>query len=154
MLKLANLLIVLGLMASPTMALHTPTTTSHLIASTPIDKSLQKNWPSYLIALVNAQILDDSHLGVAATPSPLYQAFEQAQSAGLDIYPLLQAAFPEVTPAGKIYIVRLIQQVNPREGRRLWQKLQSDQSVVQSQSGCIVSKEIVSEIATRWLQKK
>lgn len=148
--KLVFLLILLGLFAPTSMASPALGVSNQAFPTAPIAKTPQR--PSFLVTLSTAQTLDDRFIGFAGTPSPLYRAFEQAQAAGSSLLPLLKDVFPKATPAGKIYIVRLIQQINSLEGHRRWKQLQADSSTVSTRSGCLIFSRQVRDIATEELQ--
>jgi hypothetical protein len=91
---------------------------------------------AYLETLRTAGGLQGRALGATARPSQLYQAFEQAITAGSKIRPEIEWLLDEATPAGRIYAAMLLVKLDPKAGRQALESMQSDQTPMSAASGC------------------
>jgi hypothetical protein len=135
--------------------IETPQTSINLIQkATPVVVRPPKprNLPSYLVTVLEAGSLDDAGVGYAAEETETFKAFTQTLAAATSLYPKLRDIYPSATPAGKIYLARVIYAVHPDEGRQLLRQLTTDSSPVTSYSGCIIMETTVSQIAKEELE--
>jgi hypothetical protein len=95
--------------------------------------------PPHLATLSEATRLEGRSLGVAATPSKIYQAFEQVLQAGKTSRSDIDRLLHESTPAGRIYAAMLLVKLDPKAGRQLLEPMRSDQTALTEASGCEIA---------------
>jgi hypothetical protein len=108
--------------------------------------------PTHLAILREATRLEGRSLGVAAKPSKIYQAFEQASQPGKVNRSDIDRLLHESTPAGRIYTAMLLVKLDPKAGRRLLEEMQSDQTPLTKASGCRTSQTSVGAAVEDILQ--
>jgi hypothetical protein len=108
--------------------------------------------PPYLMTLSKATRLEGRALGVAATPSQIYQAFEQALQPGKTSSLELELLLAEGTPAGRIYAAMLFVKLDPDLGKYWLERMKSDQTPLTEASGCEVSQTTVGAAVEDILQ--
>jgi hypothetical protein len=108
--------------------------------------------PAYFATLRAATRLEGRALGIAATPSKIYQAFEQAQQPGKTSRSDIQQLLDESTPAGRIYTAMLLVKLDSKTGRQLLEQMRSDQTPLTEASGCEISRTTVGAAVDDILQ--
>jgi hypothetical protein len=95
--------------------------------------------PSHLETVSEATRLEGRAMGVAAVPSKIYRAFEQALQPGKTSRSDVKRLLHESTPAGRIYTAMLLVKLDPQAGRQLLEQMRSDQTALIEASGCEIS---------------
>ncbi len=108
--------------------------------------------PTDLETLRTAARLEGRALGVAAHPSKLYQAFEQARQVGATIQPDIERLLREGTSAGRIYAAMVLVSIDPEAGRQALEQMRSDQTPLTEASGCTILQTSVGAAVTDILQ--
>jgi hypothetical protein len=108
--------------------------------------------PPHLATLREATRLEDRALGIAAVPSEIYQAFEQALQPGKTSRSDIDRLLHESTPAGRIYTAMLLVKRDPKAGRQLLEEMRSDQTALTEASGCEISQTTVGAAVADILQ--
>lgn len=106
-----------------------------------------------LITLSTAKRFEDKQIGEGGSPSKIYKAYEEAfKSSGSikkeDYEWLLQNG----TPAGKVYGAMLLRGTEKADDKNSFGKLTQDESKIDFQSGCEVTKDTVSAIAKSFIK--
>ncbi len=108
--------------------------------------------PPHLATLREATRLEGRALGIAAVPSKIYQAFEQARQPGKISRSDIKRLLDESTPAGRIYTAMLLVKLDPTAGRQLLEDMRSDQTALTEASGCEIAQTTVGAAVDDILQ--
>ncbi len=106
-----------------------------------------------LITLSTAKRFEDKQIGEGGSSSKIYKAYEEAFNSSASIKKedyewLLQNG----TPAGRVYGAMLLRGTGNADDKNSFGKLSKDESKIDFQSGCEVSKDTVSAIAKSFIK--
>lgn len=103
------------------------------------------------LSLAEVSSFDNSHIGMAGSPSPNFAAFQSEVNRGDKAAPLFEKLLQEGKPAARIYAALGLYSLDRSRGLAALESLKSDPSKVRTTNGCMTDETTVGEAVTELL---
>ena len=140
-------------MKSKNLALLLAVASGFLLTAIMSVKAFAADKAQCLITLSTAKRFEDKQIGEGGSPSKIYKAYEEAfKSSGSIKKEDYEGLLQNGTPAGRVYGAMLLRDTGNADNKNSFGKLSKDESKIDFQSGCEVSKDTVSAIAKSFIK--